>query len=215
MRIIPGILRPGPVLPKRVVGGAPGRNRTCDPRIRSPMLYPTELQARAVMFASYAVLVKLTIGRTCPNLSGLAPVGPKVPGPPHATMGSRMKWPRRPGVSRSVPTKTSARRTNDGRSGSGRTRTCDRGVNSVSQKPRQRRVSKGLRVSHRCDGTCGSQRVAANAPTVSATESPSGIAMTPRVPAERAAKDSREASSNSGLNTTPDRPATNTPLSAR
>src|SRR3989454_2560802 len=26
--------------------GAPGRSRTCDPRIRSPMLYPTELQAR-------------------------------------------------------------------------------------------------------------------------------------------------------------------------
>src|SRR5881296_2319160 len=25
--------------------GAPGRSRTCDPRIRSPMLYPTELQA--------------------------------------------------------------------------------------------------------------------------------------------------------------------------
>src|SRR5438445_383004 len=28
-----------------VVVGAPGRSRTCDPRIRSPMLYPTELQA--------------------------------------------------------------------------------------------------------------------------------------------------------------------------
>src|SRR5207247_8875966 len=27
-------------------GGAPGRSRTCDPRIRSPMLYPAELQAR-------------------------------------------------------------------------------------------------------------------------------------------------------------------------
>ena len=26
--------------------GAPGRNRTCDLRIRSPTLYPTELQAR-------------------------------------------------------------------------------------------------------------------------------------------------------------------------
>src|SRR2546426_7262819 len=25
--------------------GAPGRSRTCDPRIRSPMLYPTELRA--------------------------------------------------------------------------------------------------------------------------------------------------------------------------
>jgi hypothetical protein len=29
--------------------GAPGRSRTCDPRIRSPMLYPTELQARQVL----------------------------------------------------------------------------------------------------------------------------------------------------------------------
>ena len=28
--------------------GAPGRNRTCDLRIRSPTLYPTELQARAL-----------------------------------------------------------------------------------------------------------------------------------------------------------------------
>ena len=27
------------------VGGAPGRNRTCDPRLRRPVLYPTELRA--------------------------------------------------------------------------------------------------------------------------------------------------------------------------
>jgi hypothetical protein len=27
------------------IGGAPGRSRTCDPRIRSPMLCPAELQA--------------------------------------------------------------------------------------------------------------------------------------------------------------------------
>src|SRR5438067_2983854 len=32
-----------------VVVGAPGRSRTCDPRIRSPMLYPTELQARQLV----------------------------------------------------------------------------------------------------------------------------------------------------------------------
>ena len=32
-----------------VLVGAPGRSRTCDPRIRSPMLYPTELQARQVV----------------------------------------------------------------------------------------------------------------------------------------------------------------------
>jgi len=37
-----------------VVVGAPGRSRTCDPRIRSPMLYPTELQARAYKLIRYA-----------------------------------------------------------------------------------------------------------------------------------------------------------------
>src|SRR5687768_8952650 len=31
---------------KRV--GAPGRTRTCDPRLRRPVLYPTELRARAL-----------------------------------------------------------------------------------------------------------------------------------------------------------------------
>ena len=34
--------------------GAPGRSRTCDPRIRSPMLYPTELQARPISLVCYA-----------------------------------------------------------------------------------------------------------------------------------------------------------------
>ena len=29
------------------VNGAPGRIRTCDPRLRRPMLYPTELRARS------------------------------------------------------------------------------------------------------------------------------------------------------------------------
>ena len=33
--------------------GAPGRDRTCDPRLRRPMLYPTELQARAAIIATY------------------------------------------------------------------------------------------------------------------------------------------------------------------
>src|SRR5207244_10983558 len=37
-----------------VVVGAPGRSRTCDPRIRSPMLYPTELQARPISLVCYA-----------------------------------------------------------------------------------------------------------------------------------------------------------------
>src|SRR3954469_346188 len=29
----------------RTTGGAPGRTRTCDPRLRRPVLYPTELRA--------------------------------------------------------------------------------------------------------------------------------------------------------------------------
>jgi hypothetical protein len=30
--------------------GAPGRIRTCDPRIRNPVLYPTELRAHGAEF---------------------------------------------------------------------------------------------------------------------------------------------------------------------
>src|SRR5262245_14606481 len=41
--------REGTALEVVVVVGAPGRSRTCDPRIRSPMLYPTELQARQAL----------------------------------------------------------------------------------------------------------------------------------------------------------------------
>src|SRR5262245_29552430 len=41
--------RGGTALEVVVVVGAPGRSRTCDPRIRSPMLYPTELQARQAL----------------------------------------------------------------------------------------------------------------------------------------------------------------------
>ena len=33
------------VLPRLIIDGTPGRIRTCDLRIRSPLLYPTELQA--------------------------------------------------------------------------------------------------------------------------------------------------------------------------
>ena len=43
---------PGPggaALEVAVVVGAPGRSRTCDPRIRSPMLCPAELQARQAL----------------------------------------------------------------------------------------------------------------------------------------------------------------------
>ena len=43
MSLVPRVpLAPTP--PNKV--GAPGRDRTCDPGIRNPMLYPTELQAR-------------------------------------------------------------------------------------------------------------------------------------------------------------------------
>ena len=34
--------------PNREAVGAPGRTRTCDPRLRRPVLYPTELRARVV-----------------------------------------------------------------------------------------------------------------------------------------------------------------------
>jgi hypothetical protein len=30
------------------LGGRPGRNRTCNPRIRNPMLYPLELRAQLI-----------------------------------------------------------------------------------------------------------------------------------------------------------------------
>ena len=35
------------------VKSAPGRTRTCDPRLRRPVLYPTELRARATMAKVY------------------------------------------------------------------------------------------------------------------------------------------------------------------
>jgi hypothetical protein len=40
-----------PAVEVPAVVGAPGRDRTCDPRLRRPMLYPTELQARAGIIA--------------------------------------------------------------------------------------------------------------------------------------------------------------------
>src|SRR5437870_7447214 len=50
-----------------VLVGAPGRSRTCDPRIRSPMLYPTELQARHALTIHWPV--------PAVRLSGYFPVG--------------------------------------------------------------------------------------------------------------------------------------------
>gem|GEM_PF-3981002 len=38
--------------------GAPGRNRTCDPRFRKPVLYPTELRVRGRIVNAVATLRK-------------------------------------------------------------------------------------------------------------------------------------------------------------
>ncbi len=46
---------------------APGRIRTCDPRIRSPLLCPAELRARGVK-----CLQKGTIRRTDPRMQMLS-----------------------------------------------------------------------------------------------------------------------------------------------
>ncbi|SVA80595.1 uncharacterized protein METZ01_LOCUS133449 [marine metagenome] len=43
------------------VNGAPGRIRTCDPRLRRPMLYPTELRAHYLHSRSYKGRRKTTI----------------------------------------------------------------------------------------------------------------------------------------------------------
>ena len=43
------------------VNGAPGRIRTCDPRLRRPMLYPTELRAHSLCSRSYKGRRKTTI----------------------------------------------------------------------------------------------------------------------------------------------------------
>ena len=37
---------PGAAMSRNARNGAPGRTRTCDPRLRRPVLYPTELRAR-------------------------------------------------------------------------------------------------------------------------------------------------------------------------
>ena len=42
--------------------GAPGRARTCDPRLRRPMLYPTELRARRSIVAEHCGVGLLNVG---------------------------------------------------------------------------------------------------------------------------------------------------------
>ena len=45
--------------------GAPGRTRTCDPRLRRPVLYPTELRARKVSLSvapSYGLTSRTSVG---------------------------------------------------------------------------------------------------------------------------------------------------------
>src|SRR5437867_7054504 len=63
----PGIARAalhGALLEPAKGDGAPGRNRTCDPRLRRPMLYPTELQARQVVtIQAGAIVVELKFSR--------------------------------------------------------------------------------------------------------------------------------------------------------
>src|SRR5206468_12632885 len=56
-------------------GGAPGRSRTCDPRIRSPMLYPTELQAHQ----------EVTIHHLCAT--------PRAPRGAHSAFGALTRLP--------------------------------------------------------------------------------------------------------------------------
>jgi hypothetical protein len=51
--------------------GAPGRTRTCDPRLRRPVLYPTELRAHMGRSVSVASLSRLRAGRRCARALGL------------------------------------------------------------------------------------------------------------------------------------------------
>ena len=44
---------------------APGRTRTCDLRIRSPLLYPAELRAHAIAWWLIKVSRRSAIGRPC------------------------------------------------------------------------------------------------------------------------------------------------------
>ena len=55
--------------------GTPGRTRTCDPRLRRPLLYPTELRARATTLSSGKV------GAVDTNLRGLHFVSSSQPQP--------------------------------------------------------------------------------------------------------------------------------------
>ncbi len=55
--------------------GAPGRTRTCDPRLRRPVLYPTELRARVGRSVSVASLSRLGAVRRCEEAVALSVAG--------------------------------------------------------------------------------------------------------------------------------------------
>ena len=44
--------------------GAPGRTRTCDPRLRSPMFYPTEQRAHRLRLSLSPTMFTYLLGRT-------------------------------------------------------------------------------------------------------------------------------------------------------
>ena len=84
--------------------GAPGRIRTCDPRLRRPMLYPTELRAHILESTSYTYVLN-TASLFCQlnnrRFLGLHLVRPPAPvaGRGHGsapTAGRRRSWPPQP-----------------------------------------------------------------------------------------------------------------------
>ena len=64
----------------RSKGRAPGRTRTCDPRLRRPVLYPTELRAHIGGSVSVASLSRHRADRRCERACALSH-GPGAPRP--------------------------------------------------------------------------------------------------------------------------------------
>src|SRR5438477_4495779 len=60
--------------------GAPGRIRTCDPRLRRPVLYPTELRAHVKGSVSVASLSRHRADRRCEGACALSRLQPSRPG---------------------------------------------------------------------------------------------------------------------------------------
>ena len=61
--------------------GAPGRTRTCDPRLRRPLLYPTELRALTWDFKDLRPMTSSTTGhgnQVDVEASYLTPIGPEM-----------------------------------------------------------------------------------------------------------------------------------------